>query len=155
MTVTAAPAAPVRAKVLPAPSARRVFLAALRAEWTKMRSVRSTVWSVLITFVITVGLAALFCAARVSSWENLDPSERLRFDATAFSLTGRFLSQLAVGVLGVLIMSSEYATGQIRATLGAIPQRRTVLAAKVAVFGTTIFIVGLVSCFAAFLIGQA
>jgi ABC-type transport system involved in multi-copper enzyme maturation permease subunit len=112
-------------------------------------------WSLLVASVITVGLGALICAARVSRWDHLDPSERLRFDATAFSLAGLYFSQLAIGVLGVLIMSSEYATGQIRATLGAVPQRRTVLIAKVAVFGAVVFIVGLVSCFAAFSIGQA
>lgn len=155
MTITTSPARPPRAKVLPVPTPATVFLAAARAERTKMRSVRSTVWSLLITFILTVGLGALICAARVSRWDHLDPSEQLRFDPTAFSLTGLFFAQLAVGVLGVLIMSSEYATGQIRATLGAVPQRRTVLAAKVAVFGAVVFIVGLVSCFVAFSIGQA
>jgi ABC-2 type transport system permease protein len=155
MTITATPPRPPRAKALPTPTPATVFLAAARAERTKMRSVRSTMWSLLITFVLTVGLGALICLARVSRWDHLDPSEQLHFDATAFSLTGLYFSQLAVGVLGVLIMSSEYATGQIRATLGAVPQRRTVLAAKVAVFGAVVFVVGLVSCFVAFSIGQA
>ncbi len=63
------------------------------------------------------GLGGLFCPARVSRWDRLDAGERFHFDPTGFSLNGIFLAQLAVGVLGVLVMSSEYTTGQIRATL--------------------------------------
>lgn len=136
------------------PSAFRLFGAAARSEWTKLRSVRSTMWSLLVTVAITVGLGALFCAARVSRWDHLDPGERLHFDPAGFSLNGLFLAQLAIGVLGVLVMSSEYATGQIRATLGAIPQRRTMLAAKTVVFGVVVAAVGLVACGAAFGFGQ-
>jgi ABC-type transport system involved in multi-copper enzyme maturation permease subunit len=112
-------------------------------------------WSLLVTVAIIVGLGALFCAARVSRWDRLGVGERVGFDAAGFSMNGIFLAQLAVGVLGVLVMSSEYATGQIRATLGAIPQRRLVLAAKALVFGTVVFVVGLIACLGAFGIGQA
>ncbi len=137
------------------PSQLRLFRAALRAEWTKLSSVRSTMWSLLVTIVIIVGLGALFCAARVSRWDHLDAREALGFDPAGFSLNGIFLAQLAVGVLGVLVMSSEYATGQIRATLGAIPQRSVVLTAKAVVFGAVVAVVSLVACLGAFSIGQA
>lgn len=139
----------------PAPSGAQVFRAALRSEWTKLASVRSTIWSLLVTVAIIVGLGALFCAARVSRWDHLDPGEQLRFDPAGFSLNGIFLAQLAIGVLGVLVMSSEYATGQIRATFGAIPQRRLVLGAKAVVFAVVVGVVGLVACVSAFAIGQA
>ncbi|MDQ6727496.1 MAG: ABC transporter permease subunit [Actinomycetota bacterium] len=139
----------------PPPSRGRLFRAALRSEWTKLASVRSTIWSLLVTLVIIIGLGALFCAARVSRWDHLDPGEQLRFDPAGFSLNGIFLAQLAIGVLGVLVMSSEYATGQIRATFGAIPQRRLVLAAKAVVFAVVVGIVSLVACVSAFAIGQA
>ena len=152
MTAVSAPIAHKRA---PAVSAGTVFGAALRAEWMKLRSVRSTVWSLLITMALTIGLGALFCAARVSRWDRLDVGERLIFDPTGFSLNGIFLAQLSLGVLGVLVMSSEYATGQIRATLAATPQRSLVLAAKVVVFTTVTLIVGLVSTFTVFFIGQS
>jgi hypothetical protein len=112
-------------------------------------------WSLLVTVAIIVGLGALFCAARVSRWDHLDASELRGFDPAGFSLNGIFLAQLAVGVLGVLVMSSEYATGQIRATLGAIPQRSLVLATKAVVFGAVVFVVGLVACLGAFSIGQS
>jgi hypothetical protein len=132
----------------------RQFAAVVRAEWTKLWSVRSTMWSLLVTVAIIVGLGALFCAARVARADRLDPGELRNFDPTGFSLNGIFLAQLAVGVLGVLVVSSEYATGQIRATFGATPQRNVVLAAKVAVYTMVVFVVGLVACFAAFFIGQ-
>lgn len=148
------PAGAVR-KTLPTPSPTRQFVAVLRAEWTKLWSVRSTLWSLLVTIAIIVGLGALFCAARVARADHLDPGELNNFDPTGFSLNGIFLAQLAVGVLGVLVMTSEYATGQIRATFGATPQRNLVLAAKVAVFMVVVFVVGLVACFTAFFIGQA
>lgn len=139
----------------PTPSVGGQFVAVVRAEWTKLWSVRSTLWSLLVTIAIIVGLGALFCAARVARADRLDPGELRHFDPTGFSLNGIFLAQLAVGVLGVLVMSSEYATGQIRATFGATPQRTLVLAAKVAVFVTVVLVVGLVACFAAFFIGQS
>ncbi|MGO9875020.1 MAG: ABC transporter permease subunit [Acidimicrobiia bacterium] len=139
---------------LPSPSPLSQFVAVVRAEWTKLWSVRSTIWSLLVTIAIIVGLGALFCAARVARANRLDPGDLRNFDPTGFSLNGIFLAQLAVGVLGVLVISSEYATGQIRATLGATPQRNVVLAAKVVVFMVVVFVVGLVACFAAFFIGQ-
>ena len=154
MTVTAP--APDRHRPRPEPPSRlRLFRAAVRSEWTKLATVRSTMWSLLVTVAILVGLGALFCAARVSRWDRLDPGERLHFDPAGFSLNGIFLAQLAIGVLGVLVMSSEYATGQIRATFGAIPQRRLVLAAKTLVFAVVVSAVGLVACLSAFGIGQA
>lgn len=143
---------PPKAPTIPSPPG--LWTAVVRSEWVKLRTVRSTMWSLAVTVLITVGLGALFCAARVSRWDRLDAGERLHFDPTAFSLNGLFLAQLAIGVLGVLVMSSEYATGQIRATFGAVPQRRTVLAAKVLVFTVVTFAVGLVACGAAFGIGQ-
>ena len=93
----------------------------MRSEWTKLRSVRSTVWSLFATFGITVGLGALFSWAYINRYNQQSLTERLTFDPTAHSLRGLFLAQLAVGVLGVLIISSEYSTGLIRTTLTAVP----------------------------------
>lgn len=138
----------------PTPTALRVLGANVRGEWTKLASVRSTAWTLLATVGLAIGFGALIGASQMSSWDNLDPSERLRFDPTSFSLSGLFLAQMAVGVLGVLVVTSEYATGQIRATLGATPQRLTVLAAKATTFTTSVVAVGLVASFSAFWIGQ-
>lgn len=135
-------------------TARGTYAAAVSAEWTKVRSVRSTVWSLLTTMLITVGLGALLTAAVVARWDRLDPIDRLTFDATARSLSGIFLAQLAIGVLGVLVIGSEYTTGSIRQTFAATPRRRTVIAAKATVLAIVSAVVSLVGCFAAFGIGQ-
>ncbi len=135
-------------------TASGTFWAAVGAEWVKLRSVKSTVWSLLVTVVITVGLGALLCAAIIARWDHLDPIDRLTFDPTAHSLRGIFLAQLAIGVLGVLVIGSEYTTGSIRTTFAAIPRRRTVIAAKASVLATVSLLVCLVGCFIAFGIGQ-
>jgi ABC-2 type transport system permease protein len=142
-------------KELPEPSAFGVFGAVVRSELTKLRSVRSTMWSLLVTVVLVVGLGALFSAARVARADHLDAGELRNFDPTGFSMNGIFLAQLAIGVLGVLVMSSEYATGQIASTLAATPQRIAVLAGKVVVFLAVAFTVGLAACGTAFFVGQA
>ena len=66
-----------------------------------------------------------------------------------------FLAQLVIGVLGVLVLSGEYSTGTIRATLSAVPQRRTMLAVKGAVFAVVAFVVSIVACLIAFEVAQA
>jgi ABC-type transport system involved in multi-copper enzyme maturation permease subunit len=133
----------------------RNFGDVLRSEWTKLRSVRSTYWTLLAAVVITVGISALVSAIYVNQYPKMSASDRAFFDPTHFSLIGVFLAQFAIGVLGVLTITGEYSTGAIRSTLAAVPQRRTVLAAKATVFTGVSLVVGLVSCFAAFFVGQA
>ena len=137
-----------------APGYAQVFRASTRAEWTKMRSVRSTMWTLLVAIGLAIGFGALVGVTQVNSWDTLDPAVKAHFDPTSFSLSGLFLAQIAVGVLGVLLITSEYATGQIRATLAATPQRLTVLTAKATTFVTVVVAVGLVSSFSAFFVGQ-
>jgi len=150
-----APQPGTRAELAP-PSPRGGELrAAIASETTKLRSVRSTSWTLLATIAATVGIGALIALARVSRWDNMSPIEKLRFDATSFSLRGVYLAQIAIGVLGVLVISSEYSTGMIRTTFTAIPQRVRVLTAKVVVFALVALGVALVACFAAFGIGQS
>jgi hypothetical protein len=120
-----------------------------------MRTVRSTIWTLVVMAVVTVGVAALATAASSSSWHTMSLGDKLNFDPTSVSLTGLLFSQLIIGVLGVLVMSAEYGTGTIRATLSAIPRRPVVLAAKVVVFGTVAVVVSEIFAFTAFAIGQA
>lgn len=129
--------------------------AVLRSEATKLRSVRSTVWTLLATVVATIGVGTLLSVARVSRWDNLTLRERLSIDPTAVSLRGVFLAQLAIGVLGVLVISSEYSTGMIRTTLSAVPRRGMVLFAKAAVFTIVALVVGEIAVFIAFFAGQS
>ena len=119
----------------------------LRSEWAKLRSVRSTYWSLLVAVAAMIGLGAIITAAHTGSTSSFDP--------VSTSLTGVLLAQLAIGVLGVLAVTSEYSTGMIRTTFAAAPQRRTVIAAKAAVFGAVAFAVGIVASFITFFVGQA
>lgn len=138
-----------------APRIGSVFVAAARSEWTKLRTVRSTMWALLFTVVSTIGLGALITAFEVGRWDHRSATEIRNFDPLLYSFAGINLAQLSIGVLGVLVMTSEYATGAIRLTFGATPQRRLVLAAKVATFSTVVAAVSLVSCFVAFFLCQA
>jgi len=120
---------------------------AIAAEWTKLWSVRSTTWTLVATGLAVIGLSAL-------STGTINPSDIIE-DPTRRSLVGIFLGQLIFGVLGVLVMSAEYGTGTIRATLSAIPRRPVVLGAKVVVFGTVAVVVSEIFAFTAFAVGQA
>lgn len=128
---------------------------ALAMEWTKFRTVRSTYWTLLFAVVATIGIGALVCVVHINRFNHLSPGDRLEFDPLRFSLAGIQLAQLAIGVLGALVMTNEYSTGVIRATFSAVPQRRLVLGAKAAVFALATFVVGEIASFAAFFVGQA
>lgn len=128
------------------------FANILRSEFCKLRSVRSTLWALLATVVFNIALAALgaiFLPGALSS------DEKATVDVTRLSLAGIHLSQIALGVLGVLVITSEYRTGMIRATLSAVPQRRLLLSAKAIVFAATALVVGIASSFAAYFVFQA
>jgi ABC-2 type transport system permease protein len=127
----------------------------LRSEWTKLRSVRSTTWTLFATVVLTIGIGVLATATEASRWAHASALDKLTFDPTNLSLTGLFLGQLAIGVLGVLAISAEYGSGTIRATLAAVPNRKLMLGAKTAIFGAVALVVGEVVSFGAFLVGQA
>jgi ABC-2 type transport system permease protein len=124
----------------------------LRSEWTKLRTVRSTYWTLLVTVVAFIGISAGICASVAYGNRHGGPAI---IDPTSLSLAGLFLGQLSLGVLGVLVMSSEYSTGMIRATFSAVPFRARVLAAKAIVFGAVSFVVSVVAAFISFFVGQA
>ena len=127
----------------------------VRSEWTRLRTVRSTYWTLLGAATAMVGLAAIVCSVYVARFDTLTARDRVTFDPVTFSLVGAGLAQLAVGVLGVLIITNEYASSMIRSTLAATPQRLTVLLAKAVVFATVTFVVTTIAAFAAFFVGQA
>ena len=127
----------------------------LASEWTKLRSVQSTYLSLLFAAVATVGVSLLGGHAYSSRWDQMSPADRADFDPISTSLSGLIIAQLALAVLGALAMSSEHTTGMIRTTFAAVPVRRGVLAAKVAVAGMLAFLAGEVISVVAFLAGQA
>ena len=128
----------------------RVF----RSEWIKMRSLRSTTITLLAAVLMMVALAGIMGWAINHNWNHLDPGDRATFNAVDRSLAGVNLAQLAVGVLGVLLISGEYATGMIRATLAAVPRRLPVLWAKAGLYAAVTFVLMLISSFTAFVVGN-
>ncbi len=142
---------PVRAV---APVGAPGFGDAVRSEWTKLRSVRSTVWTILVALVLGIGLSALISAVTANDYANGGESAQ-NWDPAAMSTVGGFFAQLAIAVLGTLVITSEYATRSIRTSLAAVPQRGRLLGAKAVVVGTVGLVVGLVMAFTSFFIGQA
>jgi ABC-type transport system involved in multi-copper enzyme maturation permease subunit len=126
----------------------------LRSEWTKLRSVRSTYWTATIAFLAMIGLS-IGLALRWEHDINAHPGRAAGFDATLTVLNGVYLAQVAIGALGVLVISGEYGTGMIRATLAAVPQRRAMLAAKGLVFALCTLVAAEVTSFVSFGIGSA
>ena len=127
----------------------------LRSEWTKFRSVRSTFWALTVTVVLGIVLGAVISAATAHSYARFSVSQKLTWDPTGVSGAGMAIAQLAIAVLGVLCISSEYSSGMIRTSLIAVPKRGRVLAAKSLVFAGVTFVVGEVTIFVAFFVGQA
>ncbi|MFF3849445.1 ABC transporter permease [Streptomyces sp. NPDC002328] len=127
----------------------------IRSEWTKIRSVASTVWTLALAAVVTIALGMLIAALTKSQFDNMNADDRLSFDPTFISFAGMSLGQLAMIVFGVLVVSNEYSTGMIRVSLAAVPQRGAFLFSKIAVAAGLALVVGLVTSFVAFFLGQA
>ena len=123
------------------------------SEWCKLRSVRSTWWALAAAAAFNIMTAAVLgiVLPRVLSARQ----QAAEADPVRLSLGGLHRTQVAIGVLGVLVITSEYGSGMIRASLAAVPARRLMLAAKTAVFGTAALAAGLATCFGAYLIFQA
>jgi ABC-2 type transport system permease protein len=158
------------------PAGRAGFLGTVKSEFTKIRSVRSTYWTLIAMFIVCVGIGALFSwgqTERLVSISNgttlnghpippaaihdflLHREAEIRSSATAISLFGLLIGQLVIVVLGALTITSEYSTGMIRTSLAAMPRRGTWFAAKGVVFGLVALVAGLVTSFTAFFVGQA
>jgi ABC-2 type transport system permease protein len=142
------------------PDSHRVgFSHLLLTEWTKIRSVRSTLWTLIIFAVVSLGLTGLLTWLTIRSL-NVGRAERrgaaIATDPVNFILgTGLGLGQLAICVLGVLVITSEYSSGTIRASLMATPRRYPVLIAKGLVFSVLVFVIGEAVAFGSFFIGAA
>jgi ABC-type transport system involved in multi-copper enzyme maturation permease subunit len=145
----------VRLSDLPPATGRAGLRGVLASEFTKLRSVRSTYWTLAALIVVGLGIAAIAGAASAADLHN-NPGNKAGFDATQMSLIGFFeLGQLIIAVLGALTITSEYSTGMIRTSLTAMPRRGTVYLGKLIVFTTVTLIVSLVTSFLAFFVGQA
>ena len=137
-----------QAPVLPPPSGRAGFGGTLRSEFTKIRSVRSTYWTLLVLLAVSIGIGAAICAGTAANWDQTSAADRATFDATQVSIAGLFyLGQLVIVVFGAIVLTAEYSTGMIRTSLTAMPRRVTVYAAKALVFAVVALVVTLIAAF--------
>ena len=151
-TAPALSAGPVQRAVQVQPvSQRRV----ITSEWIKLRTLRSSWITMGVAVAALAVLGLLIGVITNANWSHLDPDYAAHFNAVDVSLRGSNFAQLAIAVLGVLIISGEYSTGMIRSSLGAVPQRLPVLWAKLAVFGAATLVLMEIASFAAFWLGQA
>ncbi|GIE91041.1 ABC transporter permease subunit [Actinoplanes regularis] len=126
-------------------------LRVIRSEWTKLRSLLSTIWCLAATVALLVGVGVAYASLRVAR----PPADPSAFDATAVSLAGVQLAQFAIGVLGVLFITGEYATGTIRVSLAAVPDRAVLLWGKAVTFGVAIAGLAVPAVVVTFYAGQA
>jgi ABC-2 type transport system permease protein len=122
-------------------------------EWLKLRSVRSTAWIMGVFAAGMIGIAILVLGRE--DWASMAAADRAGFDPTDQGFAGLALGQLALGVLGVLVITSEFASGMIRATFAAVPRRGLLMAAKAAVLGAVTLVAGEVLAFVSFAVGEA
>lgn len=134
---------------------RVLFTNLLRSEWTKFRSLRSVWWTLLAMVVFSLSITVLVCSNAEETYGALSPAERLTWDPIGVGFNSFFMAQLCISVLGILVVTSEYATGMIRTSLTAMPRRGRLLAAKTLVFAAVALIAGQLTTFLTFVVGQA
>jgi ABC-2 type transport system permease protein len=126
----------------------------VRSEWTKIRSVASTVWTLSLAVVVTAALGMLISWLSRREFGDMSRNDRAGFDPTFVSFAGMTLGQLAMIVFGVLVVSNEYSTGMIRTSLAAVPRRATFLFSKIGVATALALLVGMATSFVTFFLGQ-
>ena len=140
---------------LPPATGRAGLRGAIASEFTKIRSVRSTYWTLAALLVVSIGIGAAITGGSAANFSH-NPGNKAGFDATQTSLVAFFeIGQLIIAVIAALAITSEYSTGMIRTSLTAQPRRGTVYAAKAIVLTSLTLIVSLVTSFIAFFVGQA
>lgn len=137
------------------PAGHYGFTGAVRSEWTKLWSVRSTAWTLAGTAAATLGAGLIGIGTTNANWQSMNAAARRAFDPTSVSQRGVIFSQMVFGILGILVVSGEYRTGTIRATFAATPDRALMLAAKATVFTAVAVVAGEILSFAAFLVNQS
>lgn len=154
MTQPAPVNAPANAPVYPtrSPAPSPGLVNTMRSEWTKLRSLRSTPVTLIVTALLVVGLSALITWAAYGAPTH---GKRVLTNPVGIIQVGWFFGLLAIAILGVMVISNEYSSGMIVSTFLATPKRARVLLAKVVVFGVVMTIVGEVMSFVNFFVGQA
>ncbi|MGN6678242.1 MAG: ABC transporter permease subunit [Streptosporangiaceae bacterium] len=155
MTATTHDSLPAAAGLPAYRQAQRVSqVRVIRGEWTKLRTQPSSYWTLLATLILVVGFGLGYSLLRVARPPH-GAADIAAFDPAAISLSGVQLAQIAVGVLGALLITSEYATGLIKTTFAAVPRRLPVLWGKAVMVAASIAVVSVPAAFAAFAGGQS
>jgi ABC-2 type transport system permease protein len=134
------------------------FTDLMRSEWTKFKTLRSTWWSLGIAIALSIGLTITACAVYTHDFPTLDAATRKQFQQDTIGLIfqpGAQFGTLAICVLGVLLIASEYSTGMIRATMLAAPRRTSALLAKGATLALAVFVIAELIALPSFFIGSA
>src|ERR1700751_5878136 len=140
---------------LPPAVGRAGLRGAIASEFTKIRSVRSTYWTLAALLLVSIGIGPAITGGSASNFTH-NPANKAGFDSTQTSLIAFFeIGQLIIAVIAALAITSEYSTGMIRTSLTAQPRRGTVYAAKAIVLTSLTLIVSLITSFIAFFVGQA
>jgi ABC-2 type transport system permease protein len=134
---------------LGAPIRRVTFREAMDSELAKVRTVRSTFWTLLICLLVSVGISVLIAAVTSANWDSLSDSSKATMDMSAV-VAGVYFGVLVTGVFGVLVVSTEYGTGMMRTSLTAFPRRGTLFTAKATVLTLVVLLLGLVIAFASY-----
>jgi ABC-2 type transport system permease protein len=155
MTMTVATTDEIRPGAA-APRRRRAGLAGTaRSEFTKIVSVRSTYWTLVLLVVISVAWSITFCAVTAAHWAHMSALSKVGFDPTQDSVIGLVtFGQLVIVVLGALTITGEHSTQAIRTSLTVMPRRGVLYGAKGAVFATVAAAVAFPASFLAWFTGQ-
>ena len=131
------------------PARRATFPEAMDSEFTKIRSVRSTWWTLLVSLIVSVGISFLIAAVTSANWNSLTPADRASMDMSSV-VSGVYFGVLVTGELGVLVVTTEYTTGMMRTALTAFPRRGTLFTAKALVLAAVVLLLGLIIAFASY-----
>jgi ABC-2 type transport system permease protein len=143
------------AAAAPALRKRAGLAGTIRSEFTKIRSVRSTYWTLILLVLAGLAWSVIYCAATAHRWATMGALDKQGFDATQGSVIGlALLGQLVIVVLGALMITSEYSNQSIRTSLTVMPRRGVLFGAKAAVFTAVAAVTAIVASFASFFIGQ-
>ncbi|HET9170625.1 MAG TPA: ABC transporter permease [Actinospica sp.] len=130
----------------------------MRSEWTKLRTLRSTWWSLGVMIVLSVGFTIAACAVYTHDYAHLDAANQTEFRTDTIGLIlqpGVQFASLAISVLGAMLIAGEYSTGMIKATMLAEPRRTRALLAKAGAFAVFVYVASELVAIPSFFIGSA
>ena len=148
--MSATTSAPLR---LDAPARRITFAEVMDSEFAKIRSVRSTYWTLLICLLVSVGISLLIAAVTSANWGTISQSDRTSTGMSTV-VAGVYFGVLVTGVLGVMVVSTEYGTGMMRTSLTAFPRRAMLFLAKASVLTIVVLLLGVVIAFASYAVAS-